>query len=204
VSFGETLRQLRKQAGLTQADLAERSKVSERTISKLERGAPCSAGTAGKLATALGLAGTAHGRFVAAATAGDGGNEIPLAVAAATRTLPHDVGNFTGREVELRQLREFADAADSRGAPLICVIHGMAGVGKSALAVHFSHEVAHRFPDGQLYVRLHGHEDCYSTTPAAARRSARCSRAPARPWRLSPVGSESPRWRTPRTSHSRR
>jgi tetratricopeptide (TPR) repeat protein/transcriptional regulator with XRE-family HTH domain len=159
VSFGETLRQLRKKAGLTQADLGKRARVSERTISKLEGGAACSAGTAQKLATALGLAGTAHGRFVASATAGDGGNEIPLAVAAATRTLPHDVGNFTGREAELQQLREFADTDDPGGAPLICVVHGMAGVGKSALAVHFAHEVAHRFPDGQLYVRLHGHVD---------------------------------------------
>jgi transcriptional regulator with XRE-family HTH domain/tetratricopeptide (TPR) repeat protein len=158
VSFGETFRELRLRAGLKQTELAERAGVSDRTISKLEHGTACSAATARKLATALGLAGTAHSRFVAAATGRDGGQEVPLAVPAATRTLPHDVGTFTGRETELRQLREFTDADDSSGTPLICVVHGMAGVGKSALAVHFAHEVADRFPDGQLYVRLHGHE----------------------------------------------
>ena len=155
MSTDETLRARRLKAGLTQAELAARAGVSERTVSKTEHGIACSPGTARKLAAALGLAGAAQARFVAGVTGGDHGNDIPLAVAAATRTLPHDVATFTGREEELRQLREFAADPASR----ICVIHGMAGVGKSAFAVHFAHEVAERFPDGQLFVRLYGHED---------------------------------------------
>jgi tetratricopeptide (TPR) repeat protein len=95
---------------------------------------------------------------VTAATGGDADNGIPLAVAA-TRTLPHDVGTFTGRDEELRQLREFASAGVTSGTSRICVVHGMAGVGKTAFAVHFAHEVADHFPDGQLFVRLYGHED---------------------------------------------
>jgi tetratricopeptide (TPR) repeat protein/transcriptional regulator with XRE-family HTH domain len=160
VSFDETLRELRVKAALTQSELAARAGVSERTVSKTEHGIPCSPGTARRLAAALGLTGTAQVRFVAGVTGGDHGNGIPLAVAAATRTLPHDVATFTGREEELRQLREFANVTDlAEGASRICVVHGMAGVGKSALAVHFAHEVADRFPDGQLYVSLYGHED---------------------------------------------
>ncbi|GIH06420.1 SARP family transcriptional regulator [Rhizocola hellebori] len=71
--------------------------------------------------------------------------------------LPFDGYGFVGRRGELRQL----DTALSRGhsqptAVLITAIAGMAGVGKTALAVHWAHRVSGEFPDGQLYVNLAG------------------------------------------------
>jgi KaiC/GvpD/RAD55 family RecA-like ATPase len=46
--------------------------------------------------------------------------------------------------------------ADEPGTVVISVVSGMAGVGKTALAVHGTHQAAARFPDGQLYVNLRG------------------------------------------------
>jgi DNA-binding SARP family transcriptional activator len=68
--------------------------------------------------------------------------------------LPHDINTFTGREKELALLRQHLDTTE-RGV-LIAAIDGIAGIGKTALAVHFAHEIAERFPDGQLYVNLRG------------------------------------------------
>ena len=68
--------------------------------------------------------------------------------------LPHRIPDFTGRDAELGQLDALL-AADSRGT-VITAITGTAGVGKTALAVHWAHQVSERFPDGQLYVNLRG------------------------------------------------
>ena len=74
------------------------------------------------------------------------------------RQLPADVATFTGREGELARLIGALEAED-RPAPVVCALQGAGGIGKSALAVHAAHRLAGRFPDGQLYVDLHGATD---------------------------------------------
>jgi DNA-binding SARP family transcriptional activator/tetratricopeptide (TPR) repeat protein len=76
------------------------------------------------------------------------------------RELPPGVPHFTGRSDELAMLTALLDrsAEQAPGAILISAIGGAAGVGKTALAVHWAHKVADRFPDGQLYINLHGYD----------------------------------------------
>ncbi len=74
--------------------------------------------------------------------------------------LPAAVSGFSGRGAELAALNALL-ATPSAGSPrtmLITVVSGTAGVGKTALAVHWAHQVASRFPSGQLYVNLRGHD----------------------------------------------
>ncbi len=72
------------------------------------------------------------------------------------RQLPAGVAHFAGRSAELAELNTWRrDAAASRSVKIL-VIGGMAGAGKTALAVHWAHQVAGEFPDGQLYVNLRG------------------------------------------------
>jgi DNA-binding SARP family transcriptional activator/tetratricopeptide (TPR) repeat protein len=79
---------------------------------------------------------------------------------AVPRELPPTVPGFTGRSVELQALTGLLDRPGSPapGAVVISAIGGTAGVGKTALAVHWAHQVAGRFPDGQLYVNLRGYD----------------------------------------------
>ena len=70
----------------------------------------------------------------------------------APRQLPMDVPAFTGRAVPLAVL----DTQPGRGPAVISSVDGAAGVGKTALAVHWAHRAAARFPDGQLYADLRG------------------------------------------------
>lgn len=79
------------------------------------------------------------------------------------RQLPRDIGEFTGREVELRRLSAFADEADRPGegrpaAVVVVVVEGMAGVGKTRFAVHAAHQLvrARRFDEIQLWADLRG------------------------------------------------
>ena len=71
--------------------------------------------------------------------------------------LPADTRLFTGRQAELQRLVELAGAADGSGTVVISAIDGMAGIGKTALAVHAAHRLAGRFADGQLFIDLHGY-----------------------------------------------
>jgi DNA-binding SARP family transcriptional activator len=71
--------------------------------------------------------------------------------------LPVAVNGYVGRKVELAQLDSILATADERAAgAVIAVIAGTAGVGKSAIAVHWAHRMRDKFPDGQLYVNLRG------------------------------------------------
>lgn len=80
------------------------------------------------------------------------------------RQLPGDVQGFTGRVAALQALRDLVANRDqpTTNAASISVVAGMAGVGKTALAIHCAHEVAGDFTDGQLYVDLHGYEPAES------------------------------------------
>ncbi|MEU0551617.1 tetratricopeptide repeat protein [Micromonospora sp. NPDC005979] len=69
------------------------------------------------------------------------------------RQLPADVASLAGRDDEVTLLDKLVAAPTS---VVVAAISGTAGVGKTALAVHFAHRVADRFDDGQLYVNLRG------------------------------------------------
>jgi DNA-binding SARP family transcriptional activator len=71
------------------------------------------------------------------------------------RQLPADIPGFTGRQEYLHRLDGLLRAPGD-GPMIISSVSGMAGIGKTTLVVHWAHEVAHHFPDGQLYVNLRG------------------------------------------------
>jgi tetratricopeptide (TPR) repeat protein len=85
--------------------------------------------------------------------------------------LPADVYGFAGRSEHLVRLDTLLAGAarDAPTAVVISAVSGTAGVGKTALAVHWAHRVADRFPDGQLYVNLRGFDPGgQQMAPAAA------------------------------------
>jgi DNA-binding SARP family transcriptional activator/Tfp pilus assembly protein PilF len=85
------------------------------------------------------------------------------------RQLPAAVTHFAGRQPELKVLSDLLSfRAGSAGAVVISAIGGMAGIGKTALAVQWAHQVAGRFPDGQLYVNLRGYDPDQPVSPADA------------------------------------
>ncbi|MEU8774956.1 AfsR/SARP family transcriptional regulator [Streptomyces sp. NPDC048606] len=82
----------------------------------------------------------------------------PAAALPRLSQLPSDTPDFTGRRQELDRLLALAapgEDAQRRTAPRIVTVLGGIGAGKSVLAVRAAHLLSGRFPDGQLYARLH-------------------------------------------------
>ncbi len=80
------------------------------------------------------------------------------------RELPADVPGFAGRARELGQLDRLL--LRPAGTAVISAVAGTAGVGKTALALHWAHRAAGAFPDGQLYADLHGYDVMRPLSPA--------------------------------------
>lgn len=163
-SPGRWLRGQRIAAGMTQQDLSERSGLSVRAIADLERGRtrrpyPSSVRA---LIRALGLPDQAGADLVVRYRSADDGQ------AAVPRQLPTAVPYFAGRASELRLLDSvLSDAGRGAGGVVISAIGGTAGVGKTALALHWAHRIAPDFPDGQLYANLRGFDPAGSPADPA-------------------------------------
>jgi DNA-binding SARP family transcriptional activator len=84
------------------------------------------------------------------------------------RQLPADIAHFSGRADALKILNALTGrVSGTGGAVVISVIDGSAGIGKTALAVHWAHRHADRFPGGQLYVNLRGFDPAGTPVQAA-------------------------------------
>ena len=171
----ERLAQRRKALGLIQEDLAGLLGVQRSTVVRWERGgaAPLPF-IRPKLARALQVPVSRLAELLAGDDPGDSGRGPRAApgaspVTTAPRQLPATVTDFTGRAAELAALTRILDDArgGSPGAVVVSAIGGTAGVGKTALALYWAHQVADRFTDGQLYVNLRGFDPSGSPAPPA-------------------------------------
>jgi transcriptional regulator with XRE-family HTH domain len=136
--FAGWVRRRRHELALTQDGLADRAGVSVRTIRNLESG--------------RGTNPAPHTRGAVIAVLGRPPSSTPETPA----QLPADISVFLGREDELRELH--SRMVQPNSAPLIIVVSGPAGVGKTALTVRLAHRLRDQFADGQIYVDLRGYD----------------------------------------------
>ena len=104
-----------------------------------------------------------HLRSALPSTTSRSADEYPRATGSTARTprqLPAATSVFTGRAREVARLLALGERAARNNAPgtvTVAALDGMGGIGKSALAVYVAHRISGRFPDGQLFIDLHGH-----------------------------------------------
>jgi class 3 adenylate cyclase len=141
-----------EEPGFTLLDLGERKlKDLDRPVRPFQLAAP-------GLDTRAPPAGQRAGGPARDMPAAPRGAEPGAFAAAATRALPRDIASFTGRQAGLAQLiGTLAAAAVGGEVAGLCAIDGMAGIGKTALAVHAAHQLACDFPHGQFFLPLHAH-----------------------------------------------
>jgi transcriptional regulator with XRE-family HTH domain/tetratricopeptide (TPR) repeat protein len=159
--LGPLLRSLRQSRDLTLEALAERSGISDRTISDIERGASLGPQrrTVELIASGLALGTEERGRLLAAARAGR--HRRPES-AGARAALPRLLPDFTGRDEELALLVGSLTAVAGGPAPLV-LVHGLPGLGKTTLAVRAASGLAAAY-DACLFVDLRG----FDRTPMTA------------------------------------
>jgi tetratricopeptide (TPR) repeat protein/DNA-binding XRE family transcriptional regulator len=160
-TFGGELRRLRQEAGHSLPAFAKRIHYSKGYLSKIETGmvrpneslarlCDVELGTGGALLALLPEPTTRRRR--------NGSSGGPAG-------LPPVTTHFTGRASEIENVL----AASRGGGVNVCAINGMAGVGKTALAVWCAHRLEPGFADGSLFLDLRGHTpDAPEVTPAEA------------------------------------
>jgi hypothetical protein len=161
-TFGGELRRLRRDAGVSLSTLAGRIHYSKGYLSKVENGmSPPNESLASLCDEVLATGGALAALLV------DAGGRRRARHATGPKApfgLPPVTANFTGRAAEVDEV-----LATLRGDVPVCVISGMAGVGKTALAVRCGHRAEARFPDGALFMDLRGHTpDVGEVSPAEA------------------------------------
>jgi tetratricopeptide (TPR) repeat protein/transcriptional regulator with XRE-family HTH domain len=187
--FGAVLREHRLRAALSLEELAERSGMSVRAIANMESGRTTRPHGRSVRSLALGLQLDQPTRdellwtYQVTRTAPSAARPAQPASSPARakrrrpgrpgvpRQLPGATRHFVGRSAELGELTKLLDGTSPRDPSVVATIAGIAGIGKTALAVCWAHRVADRFPDGQLYVDLRGFDpDGRAVTPADALR----------------------------------
>ncbi|MFG3013610.1 helix-turn-helix domain-containing protein [Streptomyces cinerochromogenes] len=167
--FGQQLRSLRVRYGLSQEALSHAAGVSVRALADMERGRTRGPQrrTVQALAEALGLDGDEAASLEKLAALGrPRPRPAPGPVGPGSLALPRDIQDFTARGPALARLLELARDAGP-GLPVVTVVAGQPGLGKTAFAVHAAHQLAPHFPDGQFALDLHG-MDPEPTTPRDA------------------------------------
>ena len=157
VTFGDELRRLRIEHGYSLTELSRLVYYSKGHLSKIENGRHT---PQLEHAWQLDVALDAHGALVSELPgyrrdpAGHRDESRP----APPSGLPPQPPVFVGRETETRILKtRLCAVTDAPDVPVVCVVNGLAGVGKTALAASVASDLAPRFPDGVVFLDLHGY-----------------------------------------------